>query len=84
MCLGIPGKVVEIRDDGALRMAKLAINHTQDIQGFTNALEAAFHNYVVMSQLAGYPRPYPTDRRLPGVDLALRGARGERAGQSKG
>jgi len=69
---------------GALRMAKLAINHTQDIQGFTNALEAAFHNYVVMSQLAGYPRPYPTNRRLPGVDLALRGARGERAGQSKG
>jgi len=69
---------------GALRMAKLAINHTQDIQGFTNALEAAFQNYVVMSQLAGYPRPYPTNRRLPGVDLALRGTRGERAGQSKG
>jgi hydrogenase expression/formation protein HypC len=23
MCLGIPGKVVEIRDDGALRMAKV-------------------------------------------------------------
>ncbi len=68
---------------GALRMAKLAINHTQEIQGFTNAMEAAFHNYVVMSQLGGYPRQYPAGRRLGGVELAVRGARGERAGQSK-
>ncbi len=68
---------------GALRMAKLAINASQDIQGFANAMEAAFHNYVIMSHLDGYPRGYPAERRLGGVDLALKGLRGERAGPSK-
>jgi len=30
--------------------------------------------------MGGHPRPLPKDRRLGGVDLALRGARGERSG----
>ncbi len=76
------GRVAE-SPAGALRMAKLAINASQDIQGFSNAMEAAFHNYVIMSHLDGYPRGYPADRRLGGVDLALKGLRGERTGQSK-
>jgi enoyl-CoA hydratase len=63
---------------GTLRMAKLATNKLQDLLGFSAAMEAAFADFLVMSRLGGHPRPPPAERRLGGVDLALRGARGER------
>jgi enoyl-CoA hydratase len=66
---------------GALRMAKLAVNKMQDLVGFSAAMEAAFADFLVVSRLAGHPRPRPAERRLPGVDLALQGARGARPGQ---
>jgi len=70
-----------------LRMAKLAVNKTQDIQGFSNAVEAGFHDYMQVSRPRvtnrdrpqGQPEQRPA-RRLGGVDLAVRGARGERPG----
>jgi enoyl-CoA hydratase len=63
----------------SLRMAKSAVNKMQDVQGFSAAMEAAFHDYLVMSQLRGVGRVEGA-RRLGGVDLALRGLRGQRPG----
>ncbi len=67
----------------ALRMGKLAINKAQDAQGFSANMEAAFADFMVTTFTAGgWTRP--EERRLGGVDLALRGLRGERAGLSPG
>ena len=63
---------------GTLRMAKLAVNKMQDLVGFSAAMEAAFADFLVVSRMGGHPRDLPEERRLRGVDLALRGARGER------
>jgi len=59
-------------------MAKLAVNKMQDLLGFSTAMEAAFADFLVTSRLGGHPVDLPKERRLGGVDLALRGARGER------
>jgi enoyl-CoA hydratase len=66
-----------------LRMAKLAVNHTQDIQGYTAAVEAGFADYLVAARVrsSSSPRMTAGRRQLGGVDLALRGERGERPGQ---
>jgi enoyl-CoA hydratase len=63
----------------ALRMAKIATNRTQDIQGYTNAVDAAFADYVVMMSQRGGGRVEGM-RRLGGVDLAVKGLRKERFG----
>jgi enoyl-CoA hydratase len=65
---------------GTLRMAKLAVNKMQDLLGFSAAMEAAFADFLVTSRLGGHPPEPPKDRRLGGVELALRGSRGERPG----
>ncbi len=63
----------------ALRMGKLAVNKAQDAMGFSANMEAAFADFMVATYTAGtWERP--AERRLGGVDLALRGLRGERAG----
>jgi enoyl-CoA hydratase len=66
---------------GSLRMAKLAVNKMQDLMGFSAAMEAAFADYLVLARMAGHPSEPRRERRLGGVDLALQGSRGERAGQ---
>ena len=66
---------------GSLRMAKLAVNKMQDLVGFSAAMEAAFADFLVTSRMGGHPVPPRKERRLPGVDLALKGARGDRSGQ---
>jgi len=63
---------------GMLRMAKLAVNKMQDSLGFSAAMEAAFSDYLVMARMAGHPPARLTERKLGGVDLALRGEQGER------
>ena len=65
---------------GTLRMAKLAVNKMQDLVGFSTAMEAAFADYLVVARMGGHPAARPKERRLGGVDLALKGARGERSG----
>ena len=65
---------------GSLRMAKLAVNKMHDLVGFSAAMEAAFADYMVVSRMGGHPRKPPKERRLGGVDMALRGTRGERPG----
>ena len=58
-------------------MSKLAINKAWDLQGYAAAMESAFSDYVLMMQNT---RQEPgSERRLPGVDLALRHDRGQRA-----
>ncbi len=64
---------------GTLRMAKLAVNKIQDQVGFSAAMEAAFADFLVTARMGGHPREQPQERRLGGVDLALRGSRGERS-----
>ncbi len=61
----------------ALRMSKLAINKAQDVQGFSAAMEAAFADFLVLVSTGG-PGRAEGERRLGGVDLALKGERGER------
>lgn len=63
---------------GTLRMAKLAVNKMQDLVGFSAAMESAFADFLVTARMGGHPRELPKERRLGGVDLALRGQRGER------
>jgi hypothetical protein len=43
-------------------------------------VEGAFADYLVLMQTRGIERVGPEGRRLGGVDLALRGLRGERPG----
>ena len=67
-------------DPMTLRMTKLFFNKAQDLMGFTSGMESGFSDYVVMADHRG-ARRVEGQRRLGGVDLALRGLRGERAGQ---
>jgi enoyl-CoA hydratase len=62
-----------------LRMAKLATNKIQDLGGYTTGVEGAFADYLVTTQGRGSAR-VEGERRLLGVDLALRGLRGQRPG----
>jgi enoyl-CoA hydratase len=66
-------------DPVGLRLSKLAINKAQDQQGYSVGIEAAFADYLVTAQTRGSSRVTGRNR-LGGVDLALRGERGERAG----
>jgi enoyl-CoA hydratase len=72
-----------VAENGAmtLRMTKLAINKAMDMQGYSSAMESAFSDYMVMAANRGVARAEGTTRRLGGVDLALRGLRGQRHGQ---
>jgi enoyl-CoA hydratase len=67
---------------GTLRMAKLAVNKMQDQLGFAAAMESAFADFLVTSRLRGHPVPRPEKRRLPGVELALRGTEGSRGSET--
>ena len=62
-----------------VRMAKLAINKVQDVQGFSAAMESAFADFLVLFHTGGAGRG-EGERRLGAVDLALRGQRRERFG----
>jgi enoyl-CoA hydratase len=66
-------------DPTLLRLSKLAINKAQDLQGYSVGVEGAFADYLVMAQARGQAR-VDSRSRLTGVDLALRGERGERPG----
>ncbi|MCE7928406.1 MAG: enoyl-CoA hydratase/isomerase family protein [Dehalococcoidia bacterium] len=66
-----------------LRMAKLSVNKAMDMQGYSSFVEAAFADYLVQSTQRGVART-EGERRLNGVDLALRHLRGQRAGQPGG
>ena len=61
-------------------MAKLAVNKMHDLVGFSAAMEAAFADFLVIARMGGHPAAPRKERRLGGVDLALRGERGERGG----
>ncbi|MEE8581464.1 MAG: enoyl-CoA hydratase-related protein [Myxococcota bacterium] len=63
-----------------LRMAKLSINRSQDLQGFRSAMEAAFADFLVLFHTGGEGRSQGGERRMNAVELALRGQRGERYG----
>lgn len=78
---GYAGRVAE-NSPTALRMGKLAVNKAQDAQGFSANMEAAFADFMV-STYTGGDWERSSKRRLGGVDLALRGLRGERTGQTK-
>ncbi len=63
----------------SVRLAKVATNRAQDLQGYSIGIDAAFADYLVTMQTRG-PRP-EGQLRLEGVDLALKGLRKERYGQ---
>jgi enoyl-CoA hydratase len=66
----------------ALRMAKIQMNKAQDAQGFTQALEDSLGDYCAMMWMPGSEMRVEGQRRLLTVDLAVRGRRGERFGQT--
>ncbi len=66
-------------DPAFLRLSKLAVNKAQDLQGYSLGMEGGFADYLVTAQTRGNARVEGRDR-LSGVDLALRGERGERPG----
>lgn len=60
-----------------LRLSKLSVNKMLDAQGYTNTMESAFHDYWALANPGRPapgtdPEPWRRERRLPGVDLALR------------
>jgi enoyl-CoA hydratase len=67
---------------GALRFAKVQMNKAQDAQGFTRALEDSFGDYVAMMNALADEMRVEGGRRLSTVDLAVRGRKGERHGQT--
>ncbi len=77
--LAYAARVAE-QSPAALRLSKLAINKAQDLQGLAAGVEGAFADYLVLMQTRGVERVGADGRRLGGVDLALKGLRGERAG----
>jgi enoyl-CoA hydratase len=66
----------------ALRLAKIQMNKAQDAQGFTHALEDSLGDYQAMMHMPGSSMRVEGERRLLTVDLAVRGKRGERYGQT--
>ena len=62
-----------------VRMAKVAANKSQDLMGYTKSLESGLSDYMLMMTHRGEAR-LKGQRRLGGVDLAVRGLRGERPG----
>ena len=67
----------------ALRFAKMQMNKAQDAQGFTNALEDSLGDYQAMMYLMGSEQMrVGGQRRLLTVDLAVKGRKGERFGQT--
>jgi enoyl-CoA hydratase len=66
-----------------VRMAKVAANKSQDLMGYTAALESGFSDYLVMMSNRGEGR-VEGQRRLGGVELAMRGLAGERPGLTPG
>jgi hydrogenase expression/formation protein HypC len=48
MCLGIPGKVVEIRDDGPLRMARVDFGGVRKEACLAYVPEVALGDYVIV------------------------------------
>ncbi len=62
-----------------VRMAKVAANKSQDLMGYTASLESGLSDYILMMTHRGEAR-LKGQRRLGGVDLAVRGLRGERPG----
>jgi enoyl-CoA hydratase len=67
----------------ALRFAKIQMNKAQDAQGFSQALEDSFGDYVAMKDMRGEATRVDGQRRMATVDLAVKGRRGERFGQKK-
>lgn len=66
----------------ALRMAKIQMNKAQDAQGFSQAVEDSLGDYVAMKYMPGTEMRVEGQRRLLTVDLAVKGRRGERFGQT--
>jgi enoyl-CoA hydratase len=62
-----------------VRMAKVAANKSQDLMGYTKSLESGLSDYMLMMTHRGEAR-LKDQRRLGGVDLAVRGLKGDRAG----
>lgn len=62
-----------------VRLAKIAANKSQDLMGYTQSLESGLSDYMLMAAHRGEAR-LKGQRRLGGVELAVRGLRGERAG----
>lgn len=67
-----------VAENGQLvvRLSKLAVNKAQDAQGFSANMEAAFADYLVMMAHTRLADRDKSERRLAGVDLALRRKRG--------
>jgi len=62
-----------------VRMSKVAANKSQDLMGYTKSLESGLSDYMLMMTHRGEAR-VKGQRRLGGVDLAVRGLKGDRAG----
>jgi len=62
-----------------VRMAKVAANKSQDNMGYTASLESGLSDYMLMMSHRGEGR-VQGQRRLGGVDLAVRGLNGDRPG----
>lgn len=62
-----------------VRMSKVAANKSQDLMGYTASLESGLSDYMLMMAHRGAGRVEGM-RRLGGVDLAVRGLKGDRAG----
>ncbi|WP_337188203.1 enoyl-CoA hydratase-related protein [Phenylobacterium sp.] len=65
-----------------LRFSKVQINKAQDAQGFTNAIQDSVGDIQALLNLPGSAWREGDGRRVSTVELAMKGLRGERAGQT--
>ena len=79
---GYAQRVAE-NDPFTLRMTKLEMNKAQDAQGFRSLIADSFGDYVGMLFTPNFEMKTEDGRRLLSVDLAVRGRKGQRPGQSR-
>jgi enoyl-CoA hydratase len=79
--LAYAGRVAENSGE-TLRLVKIQMNKAQDHQGFTNAVEDSIGDYMAMMWMPGNAMRMETQKRLLAVDLAVKGRKGERFGQT--
>jgi enoyl-CoA hydratase len=65
-----------------LRFSKVQINKAQDAQGFTNAIQDSLGDIQALLNLPGSAWREGDGRRVSTVELAVKGLRGERFGQT--
>lgn len=68
-----------LRDPSWYRMTKFSINHMQDAMGFSNEIESAYNNYMVMIGVMNPEIPHPSEGGFARTKIAKKNLEASRA-----